>query len=35
VRPDPAVARIAVIDRNGRVLFETPGMMADWMPAWP
>lgn len=35
IRPDPARAQIAVIDRNGRVLFETDGTMADWMPAWP
>lgn len=27
--------RLAVIDREGRALFETQGMMADWMPAWP
>jgi len=27
--------RLAVIDREGRTLFETQGMMADWMPAWP
>jgi Tol biopolymer transport system component len=27
--------RLAVIDRDGRILFETQGMMADWMPAWP
>ena len=35
VRPDPKSARIAVIDRSGQLLFETPGTMADWMPAWP
>ena len=35
IRPDPAMARIAVIDRSGTLLFETPGTMADWMPAWP
>jgi Tol biopolymer transport system component len=35
VRPDPTRAQIVVIDRSGRVLFETPGTMADWMPAWP
>lgn len=35
VRPDPRTARIAVIDRSGRQLFETPGTMAEWMPAWP
>jgi len=34
-RPDPGNAHIAVIDRSGRLLFETPGTMADWMPAWP
>jgi Tol biopolymer transport system component len=27
--------RLAVIDRQGRALFETQGMMADWMPSWP
>jgi Tol biopolymer transport system component len=35
---DPAslsAARVAVLDRSGRVLFETPGFMPDWMPAWP
>jgi len=35
MRPDPASARIAVLDRSGRVLLETRGTMADWMPAWP
>jgi len=35
VRTDPETARIAVIDRSGRVVFETRGAMADWMPAWP
>ena len=25
---------LAVIDREGHLLFETQGMMADWMPAW-
>lgn len=35
IRPDPARARVAVIDRDGTLLFETPGTMADWMPAWP
>jgi Tol biopolymer transport system component len=29
-----ANARIRVIDREGRRIFETPGVMADWMPAW-
>jgi Tol biopolymer transport system component len=29
-----ANARIRVLDRTGRVLFETPGFMPDWMPAW-
>jgi Tol biopolymer transport system component len=29
-----ARARIRVIDREGKRLFETPGVMADWMPAW-
>ncbi len=27
-------ARLIVYDRSGRILLETPGMMADWMPAW-
>ena len=34
-RRDPDHTRIAVIDREGRILLETQGMMADWMPAWP
>jgi Tol biopolymer transport system component len=29
-----ARARVRVIDREGTRLFEAPGMMADWMPAW-
>jgi Tol biopolymer transport system component len=29
-----AGAHVVVIDREGRVLFETPGMMPDWMPPW-
>jgi Tol biopolymer transport system component len=29
-----AGASVLVIDREGRVLFETPGMMPDWMPPW-
>jgi Tol biopolymer transport system component len=29
-----AKARIRVLDRTGRVLFETHGFMPDWMPAW-
>lgn len=33
--PPAGENRIAVIDREGRTLFETPGMMPDWMPAWP
>jgi Tol biopolymer transport system component len=28
-------SRLSVIDREGRELFETAGIMADWMPAWP
>lgn len=27
-------ATLLVIDREGRELFEAPGMMPDWMPAW-
>lgn len=34
-RRDPEHTRIAVIDREGQILLETQGMMADWMPAWP
>jgi Tol biopolymer transport system component len=34
-RPQVEENRLAVIDREGQVLFETQGMMADWMPAWP
>jgi Tol biopolymer transport system component len=30
-----AQARVVVLDRNGKVLLETPGAMADWMPPWP
>lgn len=26
--------RVIVLDREGRVLLETPGMMVDWMPAF-
>jgi Tol biopolymer transport system component len=33
-RLDPAATRLVVVDRSGRVLFETPGMMADWMPGF-
>jgi len=25
---------LVVIDREGQLLFETPGLMPDWMPAW-
>ena len=34
-RPSADESHLAVIDREGRALFETQGMMADWMPAWP
>jgi len=34
-RPSADEHRLAVIDRGGRTLFETQGMMGDWMPAWP
>ena len=27
-------ARVRVLERDGRVAFETPGLMPDWMPAW-
>lgn len=33
-QPSPDESRLAVIDREGRTLFETEGMMADWMPVW-
>ncbi|HEY5658593.1 MAG TPA: hypothetical protein VIY27_12465 [Myxococcota bacterium] len=29
-----ARARLHVIDREGRVLVDTPGFMPDWMPPW-
>jgi len=29
---DPAETHLVVLDRNGRVLLETDGMMPDWMP---
>jgi Tol biopolymer transport system component len=28
-------AHIVVLDREGNLLLETPGLMADWMPPWP
>jgi Tol biopolymer transport system component len=28
-------ARLVVLDREGNLLLETPGLMADWMPPWP
>lgn len=28
-------SRVVVLDRSGRVLLDTPGAMADWMPPWP
>jgi len=33
-RLDYGAARIAVVDREGRRLFETNGINPDWMPAW-
>jgi Tol biopolymer transport system component len=27
--------RVVVFDREGRLLFEAPGFMPDWMPPWP
>ena len=27
--------RVVVLDRGGKVLFETPGLMPDWMAPWP
>jgi Tol biopolymer transport system component len=32
--PSTGESQLAVIDREGQLLFETQGMMADWMPAW-
>jgi len=29
-----ARSRVRVIDREGRLLFEAPGLMPEWMPAW-
>jgi Tol biopolymer transport system component len=29
-----AQTRVVVLDREGRVLFDAPGFMPDWMPAW-
>jgi Tol biopolymer transport system component len=29
-----AQTELLVLDREGHELFETPGMMPDWMPAW-
>jgi len=29
-----AESRVVVFDREGRVLFEGPGFMPDWMPPW-
>jgi Tol biopolymer transport system component len=29
-----ADARVRVLDREGRVRFEAPGLMPEWMPAW-
>jgi Tol biopolymer transport system component len=28
-------SRILVLDREGNLLLDTPGAMADWMPPWP
>jgi Tol biopolymer transport system component len=30
-----ADARVVVLDRTGRVLFDAPGYNPDWMPPWP
>jgi TolB protein len=30
-----AELRTVVLDREGRVLLDVPGVMADWMPPWP
>lgn len=27
-------SQVRVIDRSGRLVFEAPGLMPDWMPAW-
>jgi Tol biopolymer transport system component len=29
-----AATRVVVFDRDGRVLFDAPGFMPDWMPPW-
>jgi dipeptidyl aminopeptidase/acylaminoacyl peptidase len=29
-----AASRVRVVDREGHVLFEAPGMMPSWMPPW-
>jgi thioredoxin-related protein len=29
-----AETRVVVFDRKGRVLYEAPGFMPDWMPPW-
>lgn len=31
-RLDPRTTRLVVVDRNARILFETEGLMPDWMP---
>jgi Tol biopolymer transport system component len=28
-------AHVVVLDREGKLLLDTPGLMADWMPPWP
>jgi Tol biopolymer transport system component len=35
VEGEPPIHHVVVIDREGRVLLDVPGMMPDWMPPWP
>jgi hypothetical protein len=30
-----AQIELVVIDREGQLLVEMPGLMPDWMPGWP
>jgi Tol biopolymer transport system component len=33
--PDPKRMSVRVLDLDGHVLLDTPGVMPDWMPPWP